>query len=72
MNEEDTEGYKVIGWTYLIFAFTLLLYAYTFRGIESLREARLVLIIIGGILTVLGGFMCFQKGGKEKRKKNLC
>lgn len=63
-----TEGYKVIGWIFLILAFIVLLNAYMMSGAESWRGARLVLMIFGVVLTFLGGIICFSKGGKKECK----
>ena len=53
---------KVIGWGFLISAFIVLLIAFMMRGVEkSWREARLVLIMFGVVLTFLGGSFVFKK-----------
>ena len=59
MKEEDTEGYKVIGWIFLILAVILLLNAIILN--PGKRQLGLVLFIFGDILLVLGGIICFQK-----------
>jgi len=64
--EENTQDYKIIGWFFLILAFIVLLSAFIIRGVENFRGARLVLIIIGAMLTVLGGIICSFK--KELKK----
>jgi hypothetical protein len=70
VKEEDTEGYKVIGWVFLILAFIVLLIAFMMRGIENWWG---VLIIIGVILTFLGGIICFQKEEKKQcETRNPC
>ena len=52
---------KVIGWSFLISAFIVLLIAFTMKGVESWREARLVLIMFGVVSTFLGGSFVFKK-----------
>jgi amino acid transporter len=66
--EENAEDHKVIGRGFLVFAIVLSLCALAMRGVESLRAARLTLIVISIIFIVLGLFICFQKGGKENAR----
>lgn len=62
--EEDTEGYKVIGWIFLILAVTLLLNAIILNPRKS--QLGLVLFIFGDILLVLGATIAYLTGGKRK------
>ena len=61
--EEDTEGYKVIGWIFLILAVTLLLNAIMLNPGKS--QLGLVLFIFGDILLVLGATIAYL----PRRKK---
>jgi len=64
--EEDTEGYKVIGWIFLILAVILLLNAILLNPSKS--QLGLVLFIFGDILLLLGATIAYLTG--EKRMKN--
>ena len=62
--EEDTEGYKVIGWIFLILAVTLLLNAIILNPMKS--QLGLVSFIFGDILLVLGATIAYLRGGKKE------
>jgi len=61
--EEDTEGYKVIGWIFLILAVILLLNAILLNPSKS--QLGLVLFIFGDILLLLGVTIAYLTRGKK-------
>jgi cytochrome c-type biogenesis protein CcmH/NrfF len=67
--EEDTEGYKVIGWIFLILAVILLLNAILLNPSKS--QLGLVLFIFGDILLLLGATIAYLTGGKKNEKQEI-